>query len=339
MIKKIFSNTFVNLGFIIAIGAFVLWLVLKDDPDVILNTIASADPWILLLALFLVFVWQFMVGLCLKVLTNITHPEYRASQGLLNSFVASLFHGLTPSASGGQIAQIYVYKKQGVDIGDSGSVLWLEFIIYQSVLTLVSLFFIIIKFPYFYSNFSNLFAIVIIGFALNTAIIFFIYGLAKFKRLHEWIKNKGVYLGHRVHLVKDPEKTIASIEVQLEKFRSEAEKLRHNKGVIIKCGLLCVIRLLVYYAIPYVVFLALGVPLSFELFLNSIAMGSFVSIATGLIPIPGASGGAEAIFVLMFGNLFGANIVSGAMLLWRFLTFYLVMFIGAGCFAYLRLKR
>ena len=339
MIKKIFSNTFVNLGLILAIGALVLWLVLKDDPQTVLASIASADPMLILVALLAVFLWQFMVGLCLKVLTNITHPEYKASQGLLNSFVASLFHGLTPSASGGQIAQIYVYKKQGVDIGDAGSVLWLEFIIYQSVLTLVSLFFIVVKFPFFYHNYSNLFLIVIIGFVLNTAIIFFIYGLAKFKRLHDWIKNKGVYLGYKIHLVKDPEKTIERIEVQLEKFRCESQKLGHNKGVIIKCALLCVLRLLLYYVVPYIVFLALGVPFSWDMFLNAIAMGSFVSIATGLIPIPGASGGAEAIFILMFGNLFGAELISGAMLLWRFLTFYLVMFIGAICFAYLRLKR
>ena len=217
--------------------------------------------------------------------------------------------------------------------------LWLEFIVYQSVLTLVSLFFIILKFPFFFANYSNLFVIVLIGFVLNTAIIFFIYGLAKFRRLHDWIKNKGVYLGHKLHLVKDPQKAIEGIEIQLEKFRLESDKLRHNKQVIVKCALLCVLRLLLYYAVPYIVFLALGVPFSFDMFINAIAMGSFVSIATGLIPIPGASGGAEAIFVLMFGNLFGTNLISGAMLLWRFFTFYLVMFVGAICFAYLRLKR
>ena len=182
---------------------------------------------------------------------------------------------------------------------------------------------IILKFGFFYSEYSNLFIFVLLGFLINSVIIFFIYGLAKFKRVHNWIKTKGVKIGHRLHLVKDPDKAIDSIEIQLEKFRTESEKLKHNKKVILICAVLCILRLLVYYAIPYLVFLALGAELNFDLLVNSVAMGSFVAITSGMIPIPGASGGTEAIFVLMFGNLFGSSITTGAMLLWRFLTYYL----------------
>ena len=79
MIKKIFSNTFVNLAFILGIGVLVLWLALKDDPETVIATIKGANLLILVLAVFVVFLWQLMVGLCLKVLTNITHPEYKIS--------------------------------------------------------------------------------------------------------------------------------------------------------------------------------------------------------------------------------------------------------------------
>ena len=338
--KKLFSNTAFNVGVIILIGGLVLWISMSiGDPEVILSTVLSANPFYIFLAFLFVLLWQLLVGFCLMVLTHITHPEYKLREGYLNAFIAALFHDLTPSASGGQIAQFYVFRKQGVRSGDAGSILWMEFIIYQTSLTILSLVLIILKFGFFYSEYSNLFIFVLLGFLINSVIIFFIYGLAKFKRVHNWIKTKGVKIGYRLHLVKDPDKAIDSIEIQLEKFRTESEKLKHNKKVILICAVLCILRLLVYYSIPYLVFLALGAELNFDLLVNSVAMGSFVAITSGMIPIPGASGGTEAIFVLMFGNLFGSSITTGAMLLWRFLTYYLVMIIGALCLAYLKIRK
>lgn len=338
--KKLFSNTWFNIGIIVMIGLAVIFLTLSmGDGEMILSTILSANIWYILLAIGLVLLWQFLVGVVLTILTRLTHPEYRYRDGYLNAFIAALFHDLTPSASGGQIVQLYVFRKQGVNTGDSGSVLWMEFIIYQSCLTILSLVLILLKFAFFYSQYSSLFIFVILGFAINTFIIFFIYGLAKFASLHEWIKNKGVKIAYKFHLIKDPSKTIESIEVQLEKFRNESKKLGRNKKIILISSGLCFLRLLVYYAIPYVVFLALGSPLDFDLLVNSIAMGSFVAITSGMIPIPGASGGTEAIFILMFSNLFGSAVTSGAMLLWRFLTYYLVMVIGAFCLALLKIRK
>ena len=98
--KKLFSNTAFNVGVIILIGGLVLWISMSiGDPEVILSTVLSANPFYIFLAFLFVLLWQLLVGFCLMVLTHITHPEYKLREGYLNAFIAALFHDLTPSAT------------------------------------------------------------------------------------------------------------------------------------------------------------------------------------------------------------------------------------------------
>ena len=41
-------------------------------------------------------------------------------------------HGL--SATGGQFGQIYIMKKQGIKVSDAASLLWADFIVYQTTM-------------------------------------------------------------------------------------------------------------------------------------------------------------------------------------------------------------
>lgn len=337
--KKLFSNYFFNLFLILSIGLLVIYFSVSGNTDEIIYAFSQFKLEYLLIGVLMVFLWQFSVGMVLTTFTRITHPKYRYTQGLINSLVASFFHDITPSASGGQFAQFYVFKKQGVGAGESASVLWTEFIVYQSTMCVLGLILILLKFPLFFNEYSNLFIFVIFGFSINTFIIFALYALAKFKSIHRWISTKGVDIAHRLHIVKDKEKTINSINEQLNRFTYEAEHLKEHKKQLFISIILCTFRLVLYYSVPFVIFVGMGAHADFDLFLNCLAMGSFVSIVSGLIPIPGASGGAEAIFVMMFKNLFGSAMVTSAMLIWRFLTYYLLIIVGSLCFLYVKMMK
>lgn len=337
--KKIFNNYFFNILLILSIGCLVIYLSVNAYDIDVFSILKTVKFNYLIIVVFIILLYQSLTGLVLTLLARFTHPDYKVSSGIINSFVASLFHGITPSSTGGQIAQFYVFRKQGVESGDAGSILWMEFIIYQTCLTFVSLIFIIFKFPYFFSQFSNLFVFVIFGFIINTSIIFVLYGLAKFKKLHDWIADKGINIAYKLHLVKDRDKTIENVEKQLDRFRVEVDNLKNHRKTIGICAVLHITRLLLYYSVPYFVFLSLGGKLDIGLLFSSIAMGSFVAIASGMIPIPGASGGTEVIFIMMFSNLFGETLAASSMILWRFATFYFVLLLGTVAFGYIKFKR
>ena len=63
--------------------------------------------------------------------------------------------------------------------------------------------------------------------------------------------------------------------------------------------------------------------------LNSIVVTSFVMLIGNFVPIPGATGGIEFGFVKLFEGFIKGPILSGAMLMWRTITYFLAMIIGA----------
>lgn len=79
--------------------------------------------------------------------------------------------------------------------------------------------------------------------------------------------------------------------------------------------------------IPYIIFKSLNTN-TFDI-MRSIMLTSFVMLMGNFVPIPGATGGIEYGFIKFFG-IFNTNIsvISGAMLLWRFVTYFFGMLMG-----------
>ena len=80
----------------------------------------------------------------------------------------------------------------------------------------------------------------------------------------------------------------------------------------------------------------LGIALDLPMVLDMITLASFVATVNAFIPIPGASGGTEATFVLMFSTILGTLSATSVMLLWRTATYVLPMAAGALSFLWVR---
>jgi uncharacterized protein (TIRG00374 family) len=63
-----------------------------------------------------------------------------------------------------------------------------------------------------------------------------------------------------------------------------------------------------------------------------------VFTALNFVPTPGASGGAEAAFVLVYSALLPASVIGIATAGWRFLTFYVQLALGSIIFTWLNLS-
>ena len=60
-------------------------------------------------------------------------------------------------------------------------------------------------------------------------------------------------------------------------------------------------------------------------------------MANCFIPIPGASGGTEMMFTILFGPLTG-SLTSAVMLLWRLSTYHLILLFGGIIFMIAKTK-
>lgn len=336
-LKKLFSNYLFNILLVLGLTIFALWFALKDDYDEIILLIKNVNQTYLIILLVVVLAIHFFIGLAITLLTKISNPQYKLSYGIQNGLVASFFHGVTPSASGGQVAQVYIFKKQNVDISDAASVLWMDFIIYQSTMVIIVLLLLIARFKYFMAYFSNLLILVILGFVISSGIIISLWALVKFEKVYHFITTKGIEIGHKLHLIKDKQNTIDSLNKQLKRFDSEIKKLKDHKLVIIKVIICNIIRLLLYYSIPFICLKALDINIGIYDLIKVMAMSSYISMINCFIPLPGSSGGTEATYVLMFSKIYGKVAASSSMLLWRFTSYYFVMIIGGLTFLYVKI--
>lgn len=333
-IKSLFKNTLFNIFLIFLLTGVVFWLTIKDNKDQVFSLFRDANYyWIAVIAGIVIFE-RVLLGWKLSKEVQTSHPDYKWSQGFVNSYVAGLFNNITPSSSGGQFVQVYVFKKQGIPMHNSIGVLWLDFIIYQTSMILVALSLILLKFRYFYENYSQFFLIVILGFMVNAAVIVGLWALVQWPRFYTWLTTTGIEIGSRLHLVKDKKKTLDSVNDQLTRFSREVIILKTHKKMVVMVALEDIFRLLMHYSIPYFCAKALNIPVQPDQMLNIIALSSFVMMVNAFLPMPGSSGGTEATFVLMFSTIFNRVEATSIMILWRVMTFYLTLFIGSIMFAY-----
>ncbi|WP_242744754.1 flippase-like domain-containing protein [Allobaculum sp. Allo2] len=87
---------------------------------------------------------------------------------------------------------------------------------------------------------------------------------------------------------------------QVTGFTEQIRSLSKNKTLVLKTALVNFVRLTMYFSLPYLVAIALGIPLSIDQLIDTMALASFVTMANSFVPLPGASGGTEVFFTMLF---------------------------------------
>ena len=334
MDKKKSSKNMINILIILVLSIVVVFFFVKDDFNGVVDVLGKAQWSFVVLALGFFSLMYIFDALILLVLTRKTKKDYTFKEAMSVAMVGSFFSAITPSATGGQFSQAIVYEKQGVPVEKSGSILILNFIAYQVVIVLFCFVTIFFR-PQDGLNFVELFGykinfliLVFVGFIINILGIFGVLFLAYFKGVQKFVKWICKLL-FKMHVVKDLDKTIEKVDNKIYKLRCELKDVKGNIRYFITACLLYVVRYGIYFAIPFFAALALNVPLRPRDFFIAIILSSYVHLIASFIPIPGASGGAEFFFGMMFSNYFGdPTLLASGMLIWRFVTFYFGLIIG-----------
>ena len=91
--------------------------------------------------------------------------------------------------------------------------------------------------------------------------------------------------------------------------------------------LLFLSAIFIFHSIPYFIYRAFGLT---ELnFFQLFSMQAVLYTTVSGIPLPGSIGVSESLFLKIFGLAFGSTLLSSAMLLYRFASFYLYVIIFA----------
>ncbi len=332
-----------NISIMVIVTAIAMFFIFKDNPKEVIQNLQNCNLLFLGIALLIMLGFYLVEGLILTVLARMYKRDYPYYKGCLNCMIGAFFSGITPSNSGGQFVQAYTFSKQGIKITNAASILLMHFIVYQIVSVIFSAGILIFKFEELRSFTSdiNIFgfkfeilSLAVIGFAINTLMILGLLFAAFSKKLHSFITTTGVSIMYKLHLCKNKEQKSIELNAKFESFRIELKRLMQNANVLIVTVLLFLIKMILYNVIPFFIALSLGVGFSSEnTFMNIVnctSMSLFSTTITAMVPIPGASGGAELVFKMLFNNFFVADSskINAIILIWRSVTYYIGLLIG-----------
>ena len=88
------------------------------------------------------------------------------------------------------------------------------------------------------------------------------------------------------------------------------------------------ISLCCLYLVPLCLLYGTGNYSSFGPF-EAIVTSAYVMLIGSFVPIPGGTGGLEYGFIAFYGNFLVGSSLKAIMLLWRFITYYFGMIVGA----------
>lgn len=313
---------------VLAISAFVLYTDLKSTPlSEILGTAHGLNIW----ALIMVFGLMLLSYVCeAGILATLAHrkdePKRSAWSFLRIPIIQALFNAITPMSTGGQPSQLAAMIQMGMESGRSTSILLMKFIIYQIVVFFAYVFTIIFGFHTVMTKFAGLAVFIAIGFLIHISSIIFLFAIMfayRFtKRATNWVMD---LLGKFMKKERVENWRKATLE-KIDTFYAESQKLKKEKNKLVIASVLTILQLLFFYSIPFMVLTALNVPCSWS---SVTQMNIMIIMFMSIIPIPGASGGAEYSFQTLFSTFIsshGALIL--AMFVWRFATYFFGMILG-----------
>lgn len=324
--KKLFSNYIVNFLFILTLTLLGLWFALFDSYKTVFATVAAMPLWRVGIMIFWGLLPQLVYGVILMIMARSLNQKYPYRHGLVNALIGSFVSGITPSATGGQLAQAMTFKKQGLSTTQGAGLVWMDFYINEVVLVAFTLFLFILKM----ASFNNPAITFLFAFALilNGAIIAILWIMVEYPKLYHIIFKWLITLLGKLRFIKHKEKIIDGWNDQMVHFHAATEAVAGNKILVIKIAGLYLLRLVLYFTTPYIIALLLGFRISFDQFVEFLALASFVSMANTFVPLPGASGATEGVFVLVFSTVIGKAGAASMMIFWRFTTFYVPLLVG-----------
>ena len=318
-----------KINLIICGIAFIVMIVFLfvDGIDNILQAMSELNPLFLLLAVLCMVGYWFFEGYGLHMAAKSLEPGTKLKTSILVAMIGQYFNCITPCATGGQPMQVYTYVKHKMPLGSAMTALVARFIVYQFMLTIYSVIFLIFKLSMFTEgDLKGLTFLVIIGFIVNTAVIIMLFMLAFFRKATTKIAHLIIRLLGKIHIIKDVDEKIAYIDGELEGYYQNFLFIKKKPLLVLKMCLVTAVQLLLYFSITYVIYRGFG--MGETDFFTIVSCQAFVLMISSFVPLPGAMGAAEGSYAAFFGGIFGGHYTVVSTFIWRFLTFYLPIIVG-----------
>lgn len=305
---------------------WTIYTVLREQtPGQLAYALLHADWRFLLLGLGLSgFFVALEAGASFVILRALGSPQ-PYQRCLLYSCTGFFFSNVTPSASGGQPAQIYRMSKDGVPVVRGGIDMLLVTIAYQTAAVIFGIAALAVC-PDLAEVLGGKVGVLLgigltVFIAMDVGMILFLFLPGPIRRAGLW----GIGVLCRVRPAMDRKSLEDGLGEQLEHYSRGARLIRTSPALLPAVLALIAGQLACSYTVPWIICLSFHVPGAS--FAQVFALQALCAVAVGYLPLPGSAGAAENVFLRAFTHIFGAGLVAPAMILSRCVSCYLPLIV------------
>lgn len=313
-----------------ALIGLTFYAIISQNKDLTLagfiNYVFSLRIGWLIAAIGCVFLFIMFEGMSIRYIAE----KLGYKRGYYNNFIYAAadiyFSAITPSATGGQPASAYFMVKDKIPMSVTTITLVFNVMQYTASIAVIAAGCFAFR-PEYFSQFDGWSRMLIllgiifqIGFSLLFAMLIFFPNIIK--KSGEGIIN---FLT-RIHLLRKRRKKLNKLYTMMKEYHECAEIIKKSPIIIVVAFIFNILQRISVMCITYCVYRGSGQ--SGSSFIDIMSMQGYVLLGSNSLPIPGAVGIADYLFLDGFKDMF-ADPVNGEIIS-RGLSFYICIIVCGG---------
>ncbi len=293
------KKTIASLCFFMVLVLLTFTTIIKQSKDFSFSKfwefLVTANPIYVILAILSMFGFIIFEGLALVKICEIFGYKRKKNRAVLYAAPDIYFSAITPSATGGQPASAYFMMKDKIPGSVTTIALLINLIFYTAAIILVGIISFIVD-PEFLLNGNPISIImIIIGFSVQIFLLLFFFMLVHKEKIVMTIARAILKFLNKLHLIKNIDRKIDRLTIVEKEYKECANQLINHGPQLIKAFIFNVLQRV--SQIMVTVFVYLGTGGSVGKIVKLFATQGFVYTGSNSMPIPGAVGVADYLFI------------------------------------------
>ncbi|MGN1319349.1 MAG: YbhN family protein [Lachnospirales bacterium] len=324
------KKTIIESGVLIVLLALTLSFLLRNqDLTEIIDIIRNSNPFFVFLSFLSMALYVFCGGYEVNLFLRQRGYKLSIFKCFKYSFTEIFFSAITPSSTGGQPMMAISMRNDGCPLTESTPALIAITGIYKFGLMVLGIIFcLLFGNEIFMSSHSWVFVLFVLGFLLNAVVVLCVWLLLFSNRCIWYIFKFFLIVGCGLKIIKNREKTEAFFKTKKAQYVECANYLKNYPFVVLKVFLLCILQRLAISFVAVFVYKALG--MEAVSFMYILAIQIILALTVEILPLPGAVGVSETVFLSMYLSIYGTpELLNAGLLLTRGISFYILFIFSA----------
>lgn len=258
-------------------------------------------------------------------------------QTLKYAFIGFFYSAITPSSTGGQPMQLYHMNKDGIELSHGTIVLLLQACSYHLITLLYMVIGSIVNGRYLIDNLNYFVVLLALGISITLCVLTLLLSLIFSKKASNTF-SRIVKKLIRVLKLKNQDKIIKKVELEVEEFKSSSSYIKNNKKIFLRVLCVSIMQMTAFYSVTYITTRAFGLDVSY---FKILTLQAVLFSAISSLPLPGSIGISEVGYGAIFLPIFGEKLIGMATIINRFMNFYFFVFVSmiVAIIAYIKVNK